>query len=141
MRLKAIVQSVVLGAQGLLINFMGSVFQSGVLYGRLASLTFGTTIAVDLSTGNNFTFNATTNAAHALGAPSGGVLPTGGNQLFSVTERNTSGGAIATMTFNAAYKLGAAWTAPANGLSRTIWFLWNGTNAVEVGRTAADVTN
>lgn len=56
------------------------------------------------------------------------------------TLRNTSGGALGVVSWNAIYKM-AAWTNPATGNSRSIMFSWNGTNWVEVNRTAADVPN
>ena len=141
MRLKAIIKSVSQGAQGLLIQFMGAIFTAGAQYTSQVTLTFGASIPVDLSLGNAFVVTDTSNAAHALANPTNGTIPTGGSQIFCVTERNTSGGAAATMTFGTAYKLGAAWTAPADTKSRTIWFRWDGTNAIEIGRTAADVAN
>lgn len=141
MRLKAIVKSVTIGAQGLLITFMGAIQSAGALMVRLVSPTFGANIAVDLSLGNNFVITVTSNAAHALTNPINGVMPSGSGMVITVTEKNTSGGAIATMTFGTAYKLGAAWTAPADGFSRSISFLWDGTVATEIDRTAADVAN
>lgn len=78
------------------------------------------------------------NAAYTLNAPSGTVAP---GSTFTVTVRNAIGGAAGVMTFAATYKLGAAWAQPANGFSRTIIFMWDGTNFVEISRTAADVAN
>jgi hypothetical protein len=143
MRMKAIVKSWLISAGRVCVQFMGSIIPNGPLFGAaLTAPTFGASIAVDLSLGNNFAFTATSNAAHALANPTNGAVPvTGACAVFSVTEKNASGGAIATMTFGTAYKLGAAWTAPADTKQRTIWFLWDGTTAWEVNRTAADVAN
>ena len=80
---------------------------------------------------------ATSNVAYTIGAPS--VALTG--QKLLLTIRNASGGALGAATFNAIYKLGAAWTNPANGFSRSIEFVFDGTNWVEFNRTAADVAN
>jgi Pectate lyase superfamily protein len=62
-------------------------------------------------------------------------------QVFGVMVKNTSGGAI-TINPEALFKLaGAAFPAPATGNSRTVFFVWDGTNAIEVSRTTADVPN
>lgn len=62
-------------------------------------------------------------------------------QVFGIMVKNTSGGAI-TINVAADFKLaGAAFPVPATGNSRTVTFVWDGTNAVEIGRTAADVPN
>lgn len=78
------------------------------------------------------------NAAYTLNAPSGTIAP---GSTFTVTVRNAIGAPAGAMTFAATYKLGAAWGQPANGFSRSIIFMWDGTNFVEIGRTAADVAN
>lgn len=80
----------------------------------------------------------TSNAAYTLNAPAGTIAP---GSTLTVTVRNTIGGAAGAMTFAATYKLGAAWVQPANGFSRTIVFMWDGTNFVEISRTANDVAN
>jgi hypothetical protein len=63
-------------------------------------------------------------------------------QDISFTVRNASGGAHGALTWNAVFKTQAtAFSAVANGNSRTVFFRWNGTNWVELVRTAADVAN
>lgn len=121
--------------------FGGQIF-NGPVVSPLSTLTYnaGVISAPDLSRGNDFTVTATTNAAESIGAPTN-PPPTGQSMLWSLTIRNTAGVALGALTFNAIYKLGAAWTQPATGFSRTIFFRWDGTNHVEVGRTAADVAN
>jgi len=142
MRMKAIIKSWLISGGRVCVQFMGSLIPNGPLFTPLASPTYGASIAVDLSLGNSFIVTVTDNAAHALANPTNGAVPvTAAGAIFSVTEKNTTGGAIATMTFGTAYKLGAAWTAPATTKQRTIWFLWDGTTAWEVNRTAADVAN
>lgn len=62
-------------------------------------------------------------------------------QVFGVMVKNTSGGVI-TINVSSKFKLsGAAFPVPATGYSRTVTFVWDGTNAVEISRTAADVPN
>lgn len=79
----------------------------------------------------------TNGAAYTLNAPTGLQL----GQILQVMVRNSVGGAAGVMTFAATYKLGAAWAQAANGFSRSITFYFDGTNLVEIGRTAADVAN
>jgi hypothetical protein len=60
--------------------------------------------------------------------------------ILNIQIKNTFG-TLGALTFAAAYKTGAAWTQPANGFSRTITFMYNGTDWIEISRTAADVSN
>jgi hypothetical protein len=87
----------------------------------------GTIHSITANNGTAFTINAPINGG-AAGTP------------LTVTIRNTSGGSLGVATWNAIYKL-AAWTQPANGLSRTIWFYYDGTNYIERSRTTVDVPN
>jgi hypothetical protein len=104
------------------------------------SPTWGAAVAIDTTSGTGSLWQritATSNVAFTIGAPTTGVQ---GQQLL-ITLRNASGGALGAATFNAIFKLGAAWTNPANATSRSITFVFDGTNWVEIGRTAADVAN
>lgn len=62
-------------------------------------------------------------------------------QRFDITVKNTSGGAISAPTFFSNDFKAAASVAPANGFSRTFSFRYNGTHAIETGRTASDIPN
>lgn len=60
-------------------------------------------------------------------------------QVFSVQVLNQSGGTI-TINPEAAFRLaGGAFPKPANGHSRTVMFVWNGSEAVELARTPQDI--
>jgi hypothetical protein len=61
-------------------------------------------------------------------------------QQFAVQIINTSGGVLSNIAFGSQFKQPAV-TLPATGNSRTWLFIWNGTNAIEIGRTEADVPN
>ena len=61
-------------------------------------------------------------------------------QQFAVRIINTSGGALSNIAFGSQFKQPAV-TLPATGNSRTWHFVWDGTNAIEINRTAADVPN
>lgn len=101
-----------------------------------AVLTYGTVIATDASLGNSFTITATDGVAFTISAPSNLVA---GKQI-SYTVRNTSGGALGAITWNAVFKM-AAFANPATANSRSISFVYDGANLVEVSRTPADVPN
>ena len=67
--------------------------------------------------------------------------PTKG-QRITITIRNArgSGLALGAVTWGAIYKL-ATWTQPADGFSRSVDFIYDGTYWVEKSRTPADVPN
>lgn len=104
------------------------------------ALTYGPSIAIDAALSNAFVVSVTDAVAFVFAAPTNPPASTIG-QTLSLTIRNTSGGATGAGTFNAIFKTSAAVPAIATGNSRTIMFQWNGTNWVEVFRTAADVSN
>jgi hypothetical protein len=108
---------------------------SRAVHGRQV-LTYGTTVNTDASTGNEFSVTATNGTAFTMANPTN--LTTG--QVLSYTIRNTSGGALGTVTWGTTFKL-AAWTSPATANSRSIEFVYDGTNLVERSRTTADVPN
>lgn len=99
-------------------------------------LAYSASIASDASTGDIFTVIATNGTAFTLNNPTN---PTTG-QRVKYRIKNTSGGALGTLTFGTAFKL-AAWTQPANANSRTIEFDYDGTNWIEASRTTTDVPN
>jgi hypothetical protein len=94
-----------------------------------------------------FVLAATANPASAttigIGLPSDSLSSRGGptrGQQFAVRVVNTSGGSLTNISFGAQFKMPAV-TMPATGNSRTWHFVWDGTNAIEINRTAADVPN
>jgi len=104
--------------------------------GKSVALVYGVSVAIDASQGRDFTATANNATAFAIAAPTNATT----GQRITVMVRNTSGGALGAVTWNAVFKL-AAWTSPANGFSRSIDFRFDGTNWVEVGRTTVDVPN
>ena len=98
---------------------------------------FTSPITPDLRNGDWVRITASGGGAFTINAPKGGYV----GQVIDLTIRNTSGGALGALTLNAAYKVSAVFPPPANGYSRTVRFRYDGTNWVEVGRTAADVAN
>ena len=113
----------------------------GILYPRTIILRrqdipYSASMAVE-NTYQAFTITATNNTAFTITSP---LYPTYDGQTITFTIRNTSGGALGVATWGALYKL-PAWTQPATGFSRSITFLCDGTNFIELSRTAADVPN
>ena len=98
---------------------------------------WGSTINILNTQANTHTVPATTNDNRTIGNPESLVA----GQRITIRIKNTSGGALGTISFDTLYKLGAAWVNPANGFSRTIGFVCDGTNWIEVERTAVDVAN
>jgi hypothetical protein len=87
----------------------------------------GTLVNIDVTSPSAFTINSPTNDG-------------ANGQQLTISVKNTSGGAMGTITFGGEYKL-SAWTNPANGFSRSISFFYDGTNWIEFSRTTADVPN
>jgi hypothetical protein len=110
-------------------------------YERLNSksvVTYSNSMTPDSSAGRRFIITATNGTAFTINAPTN--TPTGGEQHIVITIRNTSGGALGAATWNAVFKM-SAWTQPANGFSRSIDFVYDGTNWVQVAQTGVDVPN
>lgn len=110
------------------------------------AMTYSSSMTVPANYASHFVITATDNVAFAINAPIStapaltGITGVTSCQVITITIRNTSGGALGTATWNAVFKM-ASWTQPATGYSRSITFKWNGTNWIEIGRTAADIPN
>lgn len=108
--------------------------------------TYGANITIDAHLGEFFEVEPTNGVAFTLNAPTStpGGAGTPASQQITIRIKNTTGGALGAATFTGGaggYRLGAAWTQPATGFSRSITFVWDRTNWIEVSRTAADVAN
>jgi hypothetical protein len=103
-------------------RYTGVVYSSSMTFSSL----LGTLYIITATNGTAFTINNPTAASS--------------NLRITIQIRNNSGGALGTLTWGSAFKLGA-WTQPANQTSRSITFVYNnGTSSwEEVSRTAADV--
>jgi hypothetical protein len=97
---------------------------------------YSASMALNTAFGNWFTIPVNNGTAITMAAP----VNVADGQQITITFSNISGGAMGTVTWNAAFKL-AAWTNPANGFNRSITFAYNGGNWIEVSRTTADVPN
>ena len=126
--------------------FNGSVSATGAMNlstritGPLTVVTYSAAPVIDASLGNFFVMTITNNTALVVAAPTN--PPTTAGQMIWFTVKNGSGGAHGALTWNAVFKTQAtAFSAVANGFSRTVCFRWDATNWVEMMRTAADVAN
>jgi hypothetical protein len=100
-------------------------------------VTYAATMTFDVLVGKWFSITATSNANRTIAAPT--HVSALGTPL-TVTVRNVGGGTLGTWTWNAVFKMNT-FDKPADGFSRTYKFLWDGTNWIETGRTAADIPN
>lgn len=112
-------------------------------------LTYAATINMSLKHGNTrhhvFEVDVTDDAANftlTFRNQSGYARPVPGT-LFTYIVRNKSGGNLTAnrIRFSAVFKTAGTVTNPANGFSRCLTFMWDGTSAVELYRSTADVAN
>lgn len=103
----------------------------------LVNPAYQATVAIDAAQGNLFRITATNNVGFTVSNPTNAAT----GKVLTVMVRNTSGGALGVLTWDTLYKLGAAWSQPATGFSRSINFEYDGANWVETTRGAADVAN
>lgn len=111
--------------------------------GAIVTLTYAAAMPINAALGNLFIVSPTDNVAFAFGVPSNPPAATL-RQRITIQIVNATGAPLGAATFTAGaggFRIGAAWTQPANGFSRSIDFDWDGVEWREVGRTAADVAN
>jgi len=129
--------SIVAGAVQRIVLPIRYTLQAAGLAGTEVLPTFGAAVAIDNALGDQHTVVANAATAPTIGAPTqNGVV----GQWLLIVIRNASGGAMGATTFNAAYRLQAAWTNPANNNQRAVMFRGNGAGVWhEVWRNTADV--
>jgi polygalacturonase len=99
------------------------------------ALTYGVTVNTSADTGPIFTLVVTNGTAFTIAAPTN---PTFGREI-TYDVKNSSGGAMGVITWNAPFLLAGAFVNPANTKRRTITFYYDGTSWVEKNRAAADI--
>jgi hypothetical protein len=104
--------------------------------GRPANLSFSASIAIDVSVAKEFVITVSDARPFKVEAPVNGRR---GSRVL-VMIRNASSGALEANRWDPAYKM-AAWTNPAAASSRSIEFMSDGSNWIEIGRTPVDVPN
>lgn len=117
-------------------NPIRHLFTAGRIVQQRTTPVYGASITINSANGGFHAITATNGTAFTINAPTN---PVTGHQI-TVTIRNTSGGALGAVTWDAVFKL-SAWTSPATANSRSVTFVYDGTNWVEIGRTPADVPN
>lgn len=141
--LKRLVRNFQLINGNIFAQLTGGILSAMAIRDVISTTTYAAAMDTDTSIANAFLIVPTNGVAFTLNVPLR-APGTGTAQLLSITIRNTTGGVLGAATFTAGaggFRLGAAWTQPANGFSRSIFFRFDGTNWIEVGRTAADVAN
>jgi hypothetical protein len=91
------------------------------------------TYTVDSQYGPEYLLTVTTGGAFTVGNPTNKV--TGRTLTYRILN---SFGTMGTVTWDTNFNLGAAWTSPANGFSRSITFWCDGTKWREHSRTSQD---
>lgn len=99
-------------------------------------VTYSASMTPDCSLGTEFDITATNGTAFTINAPASAS----DDMIRVFTIRNTSGGALGAVTWDAVFKM-SAWTSPATANSRSITFKFNGTNWVQISQTGVDVPN
>lgn len=89
----------------------------------IQTLTYGTSIATNAATGTIFIIPITNGTAFTIANPTN---PATGQQI-AYRFVNTSGGAVGTVSWGAAFKTSAATATPSTGFSREIGFFFDGT--------------
>jgi hypothetical protein len=92
----------------------------------LASPTYGVTVTIDASLGVRQLVTVTNATGFTIANPTNSV----DTQMIIITLKNTSGGVMATPTWDTAYKL-ATFTKPANGFRRSVTFFREGSTWYE----------
>ncbi len=103
---------------------------------QLERLVFGAVITPDCQFSDEFLITVTDSRRFTIVAP---LNPSYGRRI-TLTIRNASAGGTGEPAWQPAFKM-AAWENPRNGHSRSIEFMYTGTDWLEVGRTPQDVPN
>lgn len=100
------------------------------------SVTYSASMTIDASLGTTFTITPNNGTAFAVASI---TRPSFGREI-GINIINTTGGALGAGTFTCCKA--AAWTQPATGFNRWIWFRYNGSVWQEAGkRSASDIPN
>ncbi len=98
---------------------------------------YGASMAFDVSAGSEFDITVTNANAFTIEAPTNQTQW----QEITLMLRNTSGGALGAITWNAVFKINGTALSPANGTSQSIKFRYDGVNWVELWRGAYNIPN
>lgn len=106
---------------------------------KQVDVVYSPAMGIDLSLGNLYLIVVTDAVNFTVANPNNAQQI---GQQFTILIRNAigGGGVVGVVNWDTLYKL-SAWTSPADGYSRSICFVWNGTHCIEIARTPADVPN
>jgi hypothetical protein len=103
---------------------------------QLETLAFNAVLTPNCQFSNEFLVTATDAREFTIDSP---LSPTYGRRI-TITIKNESKGNLGSCTWQAIFKM-APWENPKNAHSRSIEFMYEGTNWLETARTAQDVPN
>lgn len=101
---------------------------------QLDSPAFDALIRLDCQLNNEFIITATDTRAFTIDAPTNAAH----GQRITVTIRNASRGGIGSCNWNPEFKM-SGWDSPGAGHGRSIEFMYNGANWLEIGRSSQDI--
>jgi hypothetical protein len=118
-----------------------SLDQSGVLsaavfVSNVGTPTYGVAVAINAAAGCVHNITATDGVAFTISNPTNALT----GQVIFIKVKNSSGGALGTVTWDTLYKM-SAWTSPADGFSRAVEFYFDGTNWVQLTASGVDIPN
>jgi hypothetical protein len=128
--------------EGLITAYKGAINSVAVNY--MNSPTYGASIAIEPNKGDFQNIVVTDGVAFTVATPTfkGAAWPNiAVGAKVTIRFKNVSGTAMGVVTWGGGYRLGGAVTNPANAFSRSITFVYDGTNWIETSRSAADVQN
>jgi hypothetical protein len=95
----------------------------------------GGAVSVNMLTDSSFRLTVTDTTGFTINSPSNSAR---GDRLLLVIK-NSSGGAMGTITWGGSFKLAGTFINPASTKQRLIEYIYDGTNWLEITRTGADV--
>jgi hypothetical protein len=111
-------------------------FDAARFISHLGAPTYGVTVAIDAAAGCVHNITATDGVAFTISNPTNALT----GQVIFIKVKNSSGGALGTVTWDTLYKM-SAWTSPADGFSRAVEFYFDGTNWVQLTASGVDIPN
>ena len=114
-------------------DYLGALLRTGPALKRTAARP-GAPVAIDPRVGSIFVITATSKGSLTVANPTNAAI----GQVITILIRNNSGDSLGTITMDTEYRLvdgGRGLEAPSKSTSRSISFVYDGTNWVELHRT------
>jgi hypothetical protein len=111
-------------------------FDAARFISHLGAPTYNVVVAIDAAAGCVHNITATDGVAFTISNPTNALT----GQVIFIKVKNSSGGALGTVTWDTLYKM-SAWTSPADGFSRAVEFYFDGTNWVQLTASGVDIPN